>query len=81
MNTDSFGKLKVLIISLGSIGVRHLQNLKILGCGEIGVCRLLNRPTHKATDLSDIFIHKNYDESLKNDYDEVIICKSTSMHL
>jgi len=73
--------LRVLLVGLGSVGVRHLENLRKLGCGQIGVYRSRRRPLHKPLDLSQVAIYDDFGEALGAGYDAVVICNPTSLHM
>lgn len=72
--------MKFLIAGLGSIGRRHLRNLKTLGQTEL----LLYR-THQATlpdtDLSGYPTYTDLSEALSQKPDGVIVANPTSLHL
>ncbi len=78
---NPFAKLRVMVVGLGSVGIRHLNNLRKLGCGKVGVFRALNRPLHDSVDLENVLIHKDFTEALSHGYDAVVICNPTSLHL
>jgi len=69
-----------LVVGLGSIGMRHLENLRRLGCGRIGVFRSRRAPLHRPLDLTDVAIHYEFDGALERGYDAAIICNPTSLH-
>ena len=72
--------MKILIAGLGSIGRRHLRNLKTLGQTDL----LLYR-THQATlpdtELSDYPTYTELNEALGQKPDGVIVANPTSLHL
>ena len=72
--------MKFLIAGLGSIGRRHLRNLKALGQTDL----LLYR-THQATlpdtDLVDYPTYTDLDEALAEKPDGVIVSNPTALHL
>ena len=72
--------MKILIAGLGSIGRRHLRNLKTLGQTDL----LLDR-THQATlpdtELSDYPTYTELNEALAQKPDGVIVANPTSLHL
>lgn len=72
--------MKFLIAGLGSIGRRHLRNLKTLGQNDIILYR-----THQATlpdsELCDHPTYTDLDEALAQKPDGVIVANPTSMHL
>ena len=74
-------QLKILIVGLGSVGLRHLKNLRKLGFHRLGVFRSKNRPPHQPVDLSDVNIHTDFKEALAQCYDAAVICNPTALHL
>lgn len=79
-STELGGAFSALVVGLGSIGMRHLENLRRLGCGRIGVFRSRKAPLHRPLDLTDIAIHYEFDKALERGYDAAIICNPTSLH-
>lgn len=79
--TKAHHDLRVLVVGLGSIGIRHLENLRQLGCGGIGVFRSRKGLPHKSVDLSGVSLHYAFDEALSHGYNAVVICNPTSLHL
>jgi len=73
--------LNILIAGLGSIGVRHLENLKRLGCRHISIYRERNRNPYKEIDLQGIKIFNSYEKALEQCFDIVLICNPTAYHL
>ena len=73
--------MRALVVGLGSIGVRHLDNLRRLGCGHLGVLRTRKAPLHKPVELSGVTIYEDFEHALAQGYDAVVICNPTSMHL
>ncbi|MDD2521316.1 MAG: Gfo/Idh/MocA family oxidoreductase [Anaerolineaceae bacterium] len=72
--------MKFLIAGLGSIGRRHLRNLKLLGQTDLILYR-----THQATlpdtDLVDYPAYTNLQEALEQKPDGVIVSNPTALHL
>jgi predicted dehydrogenase len=70
--------MKILLIGLGSIGTRHLNNLITLGYKEISV--VSRKP--QLPELYQQFTHyKNVEETLQNhSFDAAIICTPTTQH-
>ena len=72
--------MKFLIAGLGSIGRRHLRNLKTLGQNDLILYR-----THQATlpdtELSGYPTYTDLDEALAQNPDGVIVANPTSLHL
>lgn len=71
--------LKFLVIGLGSIGERHVRNLKTLGYTDITVLRSRNLPPRTLA-IDDYKTVLNWDDAVANDPDLAIICTPTSMH-
>ncbi len=72
--------MKFLITGFGSIGRRHLNNLRQLGEQDI----LLYRTHHSTLDEADIAgipVEFSLEKALKHDPDAVIIANPTSLHL
>jgi predicted dehydrogenase len=79
---DRYRSLRVLIVGLGSIGVRHLENLRGLGVETIGVFRSLNRPPHRAVDMRGVREHVGgFADALRHGYEVVMVCNPTSLHI
>ena len=73
------GGLKFLIAGLGSIGQRHLKNLRALGQEQITLFRT-GRSTLSDPDLP-FPVFYNLDEALAGQPDAVIIANPTSLHM
>ena len=69
------------MVGLGSIGLRHLENLRQLGCGRIGAFRSRHRPLFRPVDLDGVTVHYDFDQALEQGYDAAVICNPTSLHL
>ncbi len=77
----TLSQLRVLVVGLGSIGVRHFTNLRQLGCRHVGVFRSLKRALHKPIDLSGVALYDDFDQALRQGYNAVVVCNPTSLHL
>ena len=74
-------KKKILIISLGSIGERHLRNTRILlPTSEIGVLRRQGFDANTTPKGADIQFHQ-LDEAISYSPDAVIIASPANFHL
>ena len=78
--TELDAGFSALVVGLGSVGMRHLENLRRLGCRRIGVFRSRNAPLHRPLDLTDVAVHYEFDEALERGYDAAVICNPTSLH-
>ncbi|QGJ69047.1 Hypothetical protein PBC10988_7120 [Planctomycetales bacterium 10988] len=75
-----FKKLRILILGLGSIGSRHLRNLKQLGVDTIGIVRRShNNPFF--SNPEEVNIYTSLEDALSDTWDLAIVCTPTSDHL
>ena len=72
--------MDALIIGLGSIGTRHINNLYLLGMERLSALRKRNNPFPKDVP-KDVKYYSNYDEALQNPSDVVVIANPTAMHV
>src|SRR5262245_26252096 len=71
----------ILIVGLGSVGRRHLSNLRALGWTNVRACRS-GRATLPAADLpADVPVDHDLDEALAHRPVAVIIATPTSLHM
>ena len=77
----SFNNIRTLIVGLGSVGIRHLENLHNLCVKKVGLYRFRNRPPHRPVSLDGIHIHSDFNDALSFRYDAVIICTPTAHHI
>lgn len=72
--------MKILIAGLGSIGRRHLRNLRALGETDILLCR-----THQATlpdeELAGLSVENDFQRALNHRPEAVIVANPTALHL
>ena len=69
------------MVGLGSIGVRHLNNLHTLGIRELAVVRTRNLPPPAEIIPKDITIFQDLDLALSQKFDLVVVANPTSLHL
>lgn len=69
------------MVGLGSIGVRHLNNLHTLGVHELGVVRTRNLPPPKEIIPKDVTVFQDIDLALSKKFDLVVVANPTSLHL
>jgi predicted dehydrogenase len=73
--------LKALVVGLGSIGVRHLNNLHTLGVQELAVVRSRNLVPFHAIVPKDVTVFHDLDLALSQKFDLVVVANPTSLHL
>jgi predicted dehydrogenase len=73
--------MKFLIFGCGSIGQRHLKNLKIVNVGEIIVFRTKIKKIKKLENEYDIKTYSNLTEALDQNPDAVLVTNPTSLHI
>lgn len=71
--------MKFLIAGVGSIGRRHLRNLRQVGAGDLLAYRTLQRPVPELDGAVPIFA--NLDEALDQKPDAVFVTNPTSLHV
>lgn len=82
MATKSIEQLGALVVGLGSIGARHLANLRILGLTRLGVLRAHGRgPLPPGADLAGVTVHTDLGAALAQGYDLAVIANPTHLHL
>ena len=69
------------MVGLGSIGVRHLNNLHTLGIRELAAVRTRNLPPPAEIIPKDIAIFQDIDLALSQKFDLVVVANPTSLHL
>ncbi|MBI1911710.1 MAG: Gfo/Idh/MocA family oxidoreductase [Deltaproteobacteria bacterium] len=75
-------QLKVLIVGCGSIGRRHLANLKALGVKKFILCDTNKELLEKvATGLENPVLTTNFKDAVLRCPDAAVICTPSSMHL
>lgn len=73
--------MKALIVGLGSVGTRHLNNLYRLGVTDLAAYRARNIPPPSKILIKNLNIFENYDNALRSKPDIVVIANPTSLHL
>ena len=73
--------MKFLIIGCGSIGIRHLKNIKSISNGEIIAYRTKNKNIKKLEDECYIKTYSNLTEALNQKPDAVLVTNPTSLHI
>ena len=69
------------MVGLGSIGVRHLNNLHTLGIRELGAVRTRNLPPPAEIIPKDVTIFHDLDLALSQKFDLVVVANPTFLHL
>jgi predicted dehydrogenase len=73
--------MSALVVGLGSIGLRHLENLRALGVGRLGALRRRGGPLCRPVDLTGVTMHRELEEALAAGYDLVVVANPTALHL
>ena len=73
--------MKALVVGLGSIGVRHLNNLHALGVEELSAFRARNLEPPAEILNKNIEVFHDYDKALSSGPDIVVIANPTFYHL
>ncbi len=73
--------LKILVIGCGSIGERHIRNLKSSTSVEIFACDLDKGRREHIKDKYEVKIFRDYKEAFNEDIDAVLVCTPTSAHI
>lgn len=83
MDTDKAGRqpVKALVVGLGSIGVRHVNNLHALGVRELGAVRTRNHPPPGKIAARELAVFHDLDLALAQKFDLVVVANPTSLHL
>ncbi|MBI4494067.1 MAG: Gfo/Idh/MocA family oxidoreductase [Chloroflexi bacterium] len=70
--------LRCLIVGLGSVGRRHLANLRSLGCRDILAVRVRGLPV---AELGDVPVFTSLEAALDREPNVVFVANPTSLHL
>lgn len=74
--------MKILVIGYGSIGERHIRNLKSLSAGEITACGHVNmKRLSMIGQKYGIQTYPNLKHALNYDFDAALVCTPTSTHI
>lgn len=73
--------MKILVVGLGSIGTRHLNNLLACGVSDVVICRERNLKTSGKLAINGLPIVHDYDNALSFGMDAVVIANPTSLHM
>jgi predicted dehydrogenase len=73
--------MKFLIAGCGSIGQRHIRNLKFLKAGELTAFDTLPERRKEAGEKYGVEVFDNFDKALKSKPDAALICTPTSLHM
>lgn len=74
--------LKILVIGCGSIGERHIKNIKSLAAAEVIACEQDDRRLEYIKEKYKIKAFKDYEKALADEaIDAVLVCTTTSNHI
>lgn len=75
-------KYKILVVGAGSIGQRHIKNLKALGVDNLGIVDPnYSKKISGKGKLLEICFWESLKEALKEKWDAVFVCSPSSTHL
>jgi len=75
-------KKKILVAGCGSIGARHLRNLRTLGLKRFVLCDTDEKRLLQVSEgLESASLHSDYRKALDESPDAVFICTPSSLHL
>ena len=74
-------EFKILVVGAGSIGTRHLKNLKKLGVKNLGVFDINNEKLKKVAKETESVPYNSLKEALREKWSAVFICSPSSVHL
>lgn len=73
--------LKILVIGCGSIGERHIRNLKATTSAVIFACDRDRERCEHIKDTYKVKVFRDYEEAFKENVDAVVVCTPTSAHI
>ena len=74
--------MRVLVVGCGSIGERHINNLKSLALADVFICDQDKERLEHVKDKYEIKAFHNYEEAFSNeDINAVLVCTPTSEHI
>ncbi len=73
--------MKFLVIGCGSIGKRHIRNLRTAGAVNIAACDPSEERRNEAAKLYGVDPYPDIESALEKGVDVALVCSPTSMHL
>lgn len=74
--------MNILVVGCGSIGQRHIRNLKTLHVGEVSGCDIDSARCHKVVSQLGVRVFRDFAEALMKVLpDAVLVCTPTSLHI
>ena len=73
--------MQLLVVGCGSIGWRHLTNLRALNAGTIAACDASEEVARRAESHFGIRVHRRLDDALGAAPDAVLVCTPTHLHV
>src|SRR2546426_614100 len=73
--------MQILVVGCGSIGVRHIRNLRALGVADIAVVDPLTDRVDQAVGMVGARPYRHLDEGLARKPDAVLVCTPPYLHL
>lgn len=72
---------KILVIGCGSIGERHIRNLKAFTRSQIFACDRDKKRREHIEDKYEVRVFRDYKEAFNEEMDAVLVCTPTSAHI
>lgn len=73
--------MKLLVIGCGSIGERHIKNLRTLSVDSILACDTNSDRLHLMKEKYDAEIYNDVDDALEKNPDAVLVCTPPNLHI
>lgn len=73
--------MKILVVGCGSIGERHIRNLKLISAGEIIACDIDKERLFTMRKKYKVNVYTKLEKALENDIDAVIVSTPPSTHV
>ena len=73
--------MRLLVVGCGSIGKRHLGNLKLLSAGELIAYDTRQDRCDEVKERYGVQVFSDFDEAMRHEPNAVLICTPTSLHM
>jgi len=73
--------VRFLVVGCGSIGKRHLSNLRLLSAGEAIAYDTVQERREEVREKYGVKVFSDFEKALQNKPDVVLVCTPTSLHM